>query len=249
MRKTSHRDAVEVIAGWIVGGAQQPGSALPTEPDICQRLGLSRTVVREAVKTLVAKGLLQAGPRVGTRVLPQRQWNVFDPDVIRWRLAAGVDADFVRDVIDVRLAIEPTAAALAAARADDADIARMDEALAAMAASVEGYGGWLDGDLAFHRSVLFAAHNQFFSGMMPLIEAILSVSFRQSVKSRDSARNSLPLHKAARDAIVRHDGEGAANAFRALILSARRDIETDLAIDGFVSGAGRQEQPARRSAA
>jgi DNA-binding FadR family transcriptional regulator len=242
MKRTNHRDAVDAIAGWIVGGAQTSGSALPTEPEICERLGVSRTVVREAVKTLIAKGLVTSGPRVGTRVQPVDRWNLFDPDVIGWRLAAGVDAAFIADVIELRLALEPMAASLAAARATPADIAALDEALARMARGLETAQGddksWLDGDLAFHGAILIAAHNPFLVALRPLVEAILRVSFHFSVTSVERAAASLPFHRAVRDAIAARDPVAAEARLKHLIESARADIDISLRPGDLVRGSG-----------
>ena len=98
---------------------------------------MSRTVVRESVKSLVAKGLIQTGPKVGTRVLPSAQWNWFDPDVIAWQERAGLTPEFIRDLQDLRLIVEPAAVKLAAVRATNADIAAMEEAFAGMKRAVE----------------------------------------------------------------------------------------------------------------
>jgi DNA-binding FadR family transcriptional regulator len=229
MKEVSHRRVVDAIAGWIVGGTYPPESSLPTEPEICTRLSCSRTTVREAVKALIAKGLLTTGPRVGTHVLAAERWNLFDPDVIGWRLQAGVDGTFIRDVVELRLALEPSAGALAAERAEAADIAALDSALAAMKAGsrrgASDLEGWLAGDFAFHKAVLAATHNQFFRGVTPLIEAILRVSFRFSITSTAVMRGSLPLHRGVRDAIALHDAVQAKVRLQALIESARRDIE------------------------
>ncbi|MCA3648782.1 MAG: FadR family transcriptional regulator, partial [Methylobacterium sp.] len=142
MRKVTsiHADCVAAIAGWITGGTYPPGTTLPIEPALCSELGVSRTVVREAVKTLVAKGLLTTGPRVGTRVQPKSSWNLYDPDVIDWRFAAGVDEDLLRDVIDLRLTFEPAGCEFAARRATSDDLARIEAAYADMAAAVDGQG-------------------------------------------------------------------------------------------------------------
>jgi DNA-binding FadR family transcriptional regulator len=229
MKEVSHRRVVDAIAGWIVGGTYPPGSSVPTEPDICALLSCSRTTVREAVKALIAKGLLTTGPRVGTRVLTPDRWNLFDPDVIGWRLLAGVDRTFIRDVVELRLALEPNAGALAAERAEDADIAALDAALVLMQVATRkgtsDLDGWLAGDFAFHRAVLAATHNQFFRGVTPLIEAILQVSFRFSITSAAVMRGSLPLHRGVRDAIADHDAAQAKARLQALIESARSDID------------------------
>jgi DNA-binding FadR family transcriptional regulator len=210
------------------------GEALPIEPDIAEALSVSRTVVREAVKTLAAKGMVRTGPRVGTRVRPEADWHLFDPQVIRWRAAGGVDVEFIRDIFAFRLAIEPAAAALAAEFATPADIARIEAAFAGMTEAVEGRGAYVDSDLMFHRAMLDASHNQFFSALKPLVSSVLTVSFRQSVKSRASARASLPRHMAVLDAVRRRDSADAERALRALIDSARLDIESDIARDDFL---------------
>jgi GntR family galactonate operon transcriptional repressor len=240
MNRTTHRGAVDAIAGWIVSGAHPPGSFLPTEPEIGARLSCSRTIVREAIKTLVAKGLLSSGPRVGTRVLSFDRWHLFDPDVIGWRLQAGVDRDFIRDAVEVRLALEPNAGALAAKRATLGDIAALDRALTELGNSVFGKAcdlpAWLEADFAFHKALLAAAHNQFFSGLTPLVEAVLRVSFHFSTASGQSARASLPLHVAVRDAIAARDAKKAHSSLCNLIERARRDIEAALPLHGPASG-------------
>lgn len=240
MRKVTsiHADCVAAIAGWITGGTYPPGETLPIEPTICAELGVSRTVVREAVKTLVAKGLLTTGPRVGTRVQPKSNWNLYDPDVIEWRFAAGVDDHLLRDIIDLRLTFEPAGCEFAALRADEADFARIDQAYHAMAHAVTGRGPYFAADIGFHTAILTAAHNQFFAALSPLITAILRVSMRLSVRNRAGAAASLPLHRAVADAIAARDAEGSRAAMRQLILGARVDIEQGGPVDpDFIAGA------------
>ena len=231
MASTPHlqRDTVGRIAQWIVGGRFRPGDTLPIETAMGSELAVSRTVIREALKALTAKGMVHTGPRVGTRVQPYAAWNLFDPDVVAWRLDAGVDAAFVRDLLELRLAIEPVAARLAARAATPADVAAIREAFAGMTASVDGRGNYLRNDLAFHTAVLNAAHNQFIAGLVPVFSGYLRVSFRLSVKSRTSARSSLPAHRRLLDAIAAHKPRVAEKAAAALIETARRDIEADIA--------------------
>lgn len=229
---TSLREsAIATVAGWIVGGRFRPGDTLPIESDLETELGVSRTVVREALRSLVAKGLVLTGPRVGTRVRPYAEWNLFDADVIAWRLDAGVDAAFVRDLLELRLAIEPTAARLAAGAADPADVAAIEDAYRRMGYSVEGRGNYLSSDLAFHTAILKAAHNQFITGLVPVFTGYLRVSFRLSVKNRTRARASLPAHLRLLRAIAAHKPAVAERAAIALIETARGDIEADIASD------------------
>jgi len=215
------------------------GSQLPTEADLCSAMGVSRTILREAVKTLSAKGMVVTGPRTGTRSMPPSSWNLLDPDVIRWRLAAGVNQVFIRDILELRLAIEPEAAALAARRAEPADLEALRTALEGMESAVlRGGGGYLDADLAFHETILAATHNQFVIALTPAIDALLRVSFSFSVKSRASARSSLPLHRAVYDAIANGGAEAAKRALGELIDAARKDIENDMARDDFLGAGG-----------
>lgn len=233
-RKSFHAAVVDQLAAMIIRGDDRVGLQLPTEPDLCASLGVSRTILREAVKTLSAKGMLITGPRTGTRAQPPSSWNLLDPDVIRWRLAAGVDESFVRDILELRFAIEPGAAALAARRASAEDIARLRDAYEAMAAAVLRGNGYLAADLAFHKTILALTGNQFFAALTPAIGALLSVSFTFSTKSREGARSSLPLHKSILEAIAAHDPHAAETAITALIISARNDIESDMTADDFL---------------
>ncbi len=222
--RSIHAQTVEKIASWITQRRYKAGENLPIEAAIGAELGVSRTVVREAVKTLAAKGLVTTGPRIGTRVRPVSTWNLFDHGVIAWRLAAGVDEAFVNDLIELRLAIEPVAAAGAAARADDVHRAEVADRIQLLAEAVEGRGEYLEADLAFHTAILMAAGNQFFVSLAPILGSVLKVSFMLSVTSREAIRASLPLHRAVADAILQRRPEAASQALRTLIEQARHDI-------------------------
>lgn len=225
-----HAQTVEKIAGWITKKRFAVGDNLPIEPAICAELGVSRTVVREAIKTLAAKGLVSTGPRIGTRVLPRSSWNLFDSRVIEWRVEAGIDETFINDLVDLRMAIEPAAAMLAATRGSQASRARLLERYSAMARAVDEADyrlAYLDADLAFHAEILHATGNQFFISLAPMIAAVLQVSFRLSVKGRAMTRQSLPDHRTIAEAIAAGDGPTAANTLRDLIGKARRDMAAE----------------------
>ena len=113
MIKNVHGGIVDLIGEAIVTGRYAVGSTLPPEPALCEELGVSRTVIREAVKSLIAKGLLVTGPKVGTRVLNEEQWNWFDPDVVIWQSRAGLSHEFLRDLQELRRLVEPAAVRLA----------------------------------------------------------------------------------------------------------------------------------------
>lgn len=220
--------AVDRIASWVVGGRYAPGQTLPVEAAIGAELAVSRTVVREALKTLSAKGMVVTGPRLGTRVRPRTEWNHFDPDVVHWRVDAGIDEAFVDDLVAFRRVIEPAAARLAAQAATPADVAGLREALAEMTRATEGKGSYLQADLDFHQRLLMATHNQFFAGMARVFTALLAVSFRLSVASLAGARSSLPAHKRVLDGIAARNGDAAAAAMQGLIDSAKEDLRERL---------------------
>jgi len=223
MLRTRHQDAVEKIAGWILGGRFATDSVLPTEDEIGGELGVSRTVVREAMRTLVAKGMVDVRRRHGTRVRPVDAWSLFDPQVVAWRLANGPTRDFIDDLIRFRLGIEPYAAGLAAENMAF-PVATLEDAFSRMAAAVEGRGDYHEADLDFHETIILGADNQFLRQLIPLMANTLRVSFRLSVISMETARGSLPMHRAVADAIVAHDAGKARKALTRLIEAARDDI-------------------------
>ncbi len=226
--KNVHGNTVDRIGGDIVAGRYTPGSAIPPEPLLCEELGVSRTVVREAVKSLVAKGLVSTGPKVGTRVLPADQWNWFDADVIVWQTRVGLSRDFLRDLQDLRRAVEPAAVRLAAERATPEDIAGMEAAYALMKHAIEFGGAYVTPDLRFHQGLIAASHNRMLVQMSRALAALLRTSFEISTRRKDGPASSLPLHRAVLDAVIARKPEQAEKAIRVLIDGAREDIETVL---------------------
>jgi DNA-binding FadR family transcriptional regulator len=209
----------------IVAGLYPPGSAVPPEPTLCETFGVSRTVVREAVKSLVAKGLVVTGPKVGTRVLPAEQWNWFDPDVVAWHTRNGLTRDFLRDLQELRRLVEPAAMRLAAERATPADVAGVEAAYAGMKKAIEQGGDYVTHDLAFHQGLLRACHNRMVVQMSKALSALLRTSFEISTGKPDGPAQSLPLHRAVLDAVIARDAVRAERACTVLIDGAQRDIE------------------------
>ena len=232
--QTFHGHIRDRLGEAIVAGLHPPGSALPPEPQLCAALGVSRTVVREAGKSLAAKGLVSIGPKVGTRVRPAAQWNWFDPEVVAWQTQAGLTSEFLHDVQELRRVVEPAAVRLAAARATSDDLAELEEALAGMTRAV-GDGGSHDSgdyvghDLRFHQTLLAASHNRMMVQMAKALAALLRTSFEVSTTQPGRAASSLPLHRAILDALHARDAERAERASITLIDSARDDIESALA--------------------
>lgn len=226
--KNVHGSIVDLLGEAIVSGRYAVGAALPPEPALGEELGVSRTVVREAVKSLIAKGLVTTGPKVGTRVQPEDQWNWFDPDVITWRSRAGITPEFLRDLQDLRQIVEPSALRLAAERATPGDIAELEEAFAGMSRAARGQGDYVLHDLRFHQVLLRAGRNRLLLHMNKALSALLRTSFELST-NKESVLRSLPRHRAVLDAVIAHDPDAAESAVRVLIDEANRDIEAMLA--------------------
>lgn len=229
MIKNVHGNTVDHLGEAIVAGRYAVGTSIPPEPLLGEELGVSRTVVREAVKSLIAKGLITTGPKVGTRVLSEDHWNWFDPDVIIWQSKAGLTREFLRDLQDLRRVVEPAALRLAAERATPEDIAEIELAYAGMKRAVEEGGDYVTYDLRFHQGLLRASRNRMLVQMSKALGALLRTSFEISTRRKDGPLNSLPLHREVLDAVIAHDADRAEKAITCLIDGARKDIEEVLA--------------------
>ena len=188
----------------------------PTEADLAKQHGVSRSVTREAVKMLTAKGLLTARPRKGTTVQPSSHWNLFDPDVLRWLLERKFSLELLRQFTELRIAIEPAAAALAARAASATGLEVIAAGYRRMEAAEAGEDDPLEADIAFHVSILAASANPFYVQFKDVVETALrtSIRFTNRFKGRTA---SLPQHREVLTAIERRDAEGAQASMMALI--------------------------------
>lgn len=225
MIKNVHGNTLDFLGEAVVSGRYLPGTSLPPEPMLGESLGVSRTVVREAVKSLIAKGLVTTGPKVGTRVQSEEHWNWFDPDVIAWQSKAGLTREFLRDLQELRRVVEPAAVRLAAERATDADIAEIEEAFAGMKRAVEHGGDYVTHDLRFHQGLIRACRNRLLIHMSKALGALLRTSFELSTRKQGGSKRSLPLHRAVLDAVIEHDPAKAEKAILILIDGASKDIQ------------------------
>ena len=199
----------------IVTGAYDRVS-FPTEAELATQNGVSRSVTREAVKMLTAKGLLSARPRQGTVIQPPSTWNLFDTDVLRWLLERKFSLELLSQFSQLRVAIEPEAAALAVRFATDADRAAVLTGFERMQAADDGTDDPLEADIAFHVAILQASHNPFYAQFRGVVETALrtSIRFTNRIKGRTS---SLSDHGAVAQAIAAGDAEAARVAMRKLI--------------------------------
>jgi DNA-binding FadR family transcriptional regulator len=202
----------------VVSGKYSKRNPFFFEADLCRQYGASRPVLREAVKMLTAKGLLRARPRLGTWVQPQESWNLLDPDVLHWLLEREPWLDLLVESTQVRLAIEPAAAALAARVAPRAEKAAIQQALARMIAAERGDDDPLESDIAFHIAILEASGSRFFVQLRELVRTALRFSIRISNRRKGGVRLAgVADHKKIADAIIAGAPEAAANSMRALI--------------------------------
>jgi len=172
----------------IVRGDFAPGQSLPPELKLCEMLGVSRTTMREAIRSLVAKGLINSKPKLGTRVRDPHSWNHLDPDVFRWRVEVTDIESYLAKMFQLRHAIEPTASALAAVHADDSDHQRLKSDFQAMVDAGDDNDAWVLADLAFHKSIYLATHNEFFWPIGELFGLGLKQMFRIAALGSHRAR-------------------------------------------------------------
>lgn len=188
----------------------------PTEGEIARSHGVSRSVTREAVKMLTAKGLVSARPRQGTIVEPASAWNLFDADVLGWMLERKFSVELLRHFNQLRIAIEPEAAALAALHHDADDLRRIEEGLARMRAAEAGRDDPLESDIAFHVAILRASKNPFYAQFRSTVAAALQTSIRFTNRIKGRAA-SVADHAAVADAIAIRNPDAARTAMAGII--------------------------------
>jgi len=219
-----HQSIARQLGTAILTGRYAPGDNLGGEIEASERLGISRTAYREAIRILIAKGLIESRPKAGTHVLPRRRWNVLDPDMLAWMFAQRPDESFVRDLFELRAIIEPEAAALAALRAEPVHLEGMAAALEGMRvhglAAPEGQAA----DQDFHSSMLDGAGNAALTSLVGSVGAAVrwTTHFKQSISP--SPRDPVAEHEAVYLAIVERDPARAREAMAELLRLARGDL-------------------------
>jgi DNA-binding FadR family transcriptional regulator len=218
--RTMHGQVVEWLGRRIVSGELSDGSQLPNEADLAAQLKVSRGGVREAVKALAAKGLVEPRPRLGTRVLPRDRWNLMDREVIDWHGDAATP-EFLDDLLELRLMVEPGAAQLAAERASDQQVATLEDAYEGMAEHAprlpEAARAFVDADLTFHLTLLRASGNQLIEQLGRLLETSLHHGLEASSHAPGGVSATLPMHRAVLLAVRGRRPVAAARAMRKLI--------------------------------
>ncbi len=219
-RRPRHALTAGALGRRIVGGALAPGAVLPNADLLAREYQVSRPALREAIKLLAGKGLLEMAPRRGTVVRPKTSWNRLDDDVMSWETGEAPSPTFIRDLFELRRMIEPEAAALAAMRASGDGIAAIERALMAMSEADAGSSESIQADLAFHRAILIHSCNEFLATFAPAIEAYLTATFNVQRRSRGPNPNILKEHGAIYRAIRDRDPGAAREATLALLTPA-----------------------------
>ena len=210
----------------IVAGRYAAGERLPTEDELARKLRISRPSVREGLKALARKGLVESRTRRGTIALGRERWDAFDADVLRWGAASPPDHASLLSLIELRSILEPAAARLAASRATPAQILDIERAYQGMVDSLpDDIDACHHHDLAFHRSIFAACGNTFLRRSYDAIGALLLTLFRASTEARESYENSLAEHGAVAIAIRRRLPDDAENAMHKLLGGTVRDLE------------------------
>ena len=226
-RRGLHGAVVHEIGVRIVNGGLKPGDTLP-DNGFLDEAEVSRTVEREAIKVLAAKGLVESRPKVGTRVRPRRDWNLLDPDLLAWQIEAGPDPRFLEQALELRRIIEPAAARLAAERATDEQIAELYEAYEAMAAAGDDLDAFMEPDLRFHRLLLEAGQNELLEHMNEIFTAVLHTIFAYSSSSSRAYPSAARRHRAIVKAIEARDPDAAEQGVLRLIDDTKKNLASAL---------------------
>ena len=216
----------------ILAGKYAPGDVLPGEVAAAEELEVSRGAYREAMQVLAAKGLVESRPKTGTKVLPRERWNLLDPEVLAWAFAGEPDARLVRSLFELRLVIEPAAAAFAAQRRTSAQLRQMREALGLMRrhslATEEGRVA----DREFHDALLQATMNDALIAISASIGSAVSLTTTYKQRTHKLPRDPIPDHARVLDAVADGDAEAAAAAMRVLVELALEDTNVVMAARG-----------------
>ncbi len=231
--KSMHGRIVSELGLAIVSGELQPGDRLPPEPQLLERYEVSRPVLREAVRVLVAKGLVVSRQRAGALVRPRNEWHLLDPDVLYWLIQTKPQQEFLNTLMEVRRIFEPAAAALAARAATEDQLQQIEAAFAGMEAATD-VEELLEPDLAFHRRIAEATGND----LIAYIGNMLSLALRESIVLSSQLPNthelSLPRHKAILTAIRDRDPLAARQATLVQLQETGDDLSSVLSTQGIV---------------
>ena len=223
-----HQALARELGMAILSGKHQPGDNLGGEIEEALALGVSRTAYREAIRILIAKGLLDSRPKAGTSITPRHRWNLLDPDILAWMFMGEPDPRFIRDLFELRGIIEPAATALAAERRTDEQLSAMEEALSDMRRwglkTEQGQAA----DRQFHRAILEATANETLISLAGSVGAAVQWTTHFKQRARKKPRDPVPEHAALYEAIAAQDASLAHQTMVHLLKLALEDMKLSL---------------------
>jgi len=222
--RSLHGQVAHRIGAQILHGELAPGQYLPNEAQLSEELKVSRTALREAIKVLAAKGLLESRPKTGTRVRSRENWNMLDPDILSWLFANGPNAAASEMLFEIREIFEPSAAAMAALRASPEQVERLRLAYEAMENAEDDLEASVSADLRFHQLLLASTGNELLISLGSMIETALAANFKASSSRPEAQLIALPKHKAVLEAIAAGDAAAAHAAVVDLLVDARQGV-------------------------
>ena len=224
IQRDLHGRVAYLLATGILRGDYAPETILPREAELMSSFGVSRTVLREALRTLTSKGLVESRPKVGTRVRPRHAWNLLDADLLDWYSQVAPPLSFALKLQEMREMVEPYAAELAARAHTSETLVALERAHAAMV-SARTVDEWVRADLGFHLGILAACSNELLMPLGPLIGRTLEAQLLLNAKRAEVFNASLDEHSAVFEAIRQRDADGARRAMAELLGTTRRRIE------------------------
>ena len=232
MRRKLYEYVVEELGHRIIGGTYQPGDTLPNEDALCREFDVSRGVLREATKVLIQKGLIRLRPKVGTQVQSRKHWNLFDADVLIWKLEMGDKFEFLKNVSEVRRILESEAAKFAAERAGEEDILEIQSCYEDMEEALRSetkydYEQYLEIDMTFHSAILEACHNELLAQIGYTMRQAVHTARQMDIRDIEIQRDSLAFHSAMLTAIINRDPDAAYQAAQELFDQVWRYMPND----------------------
>jgi GntR family transcriptional regulator, galactonate operon transcriptional repressor len=228
-RANLHDHIVDALGARIVRGEFRENAVLPNEPALASELGVGRNALREAVKVLVSKGLVEVRPKTGTRVLARERWNLLDREVLGWMIPSGQQMQHAMGLVEFRLIFEPKASYLAAIRATKEE----REAILSTCEDLEACLGkpldlMSEIDLRFHRAILRASHNDVLVHLGSLIEALMKIQVVATSQDQAELAAGVQQHRDLANAIVCGNANAAEGASRILVMAPYRRLSDSL---------------------
>lgn len=222
--KALHARIAHEVGRRIASGQIGEGQLLPREMELQEEFSAGRQAVREALKVLAAKGMIVARKRAGTSVRARSAWNMLDPDVLAWHPPHSLPASILRDLVEMRRLIEPSAAALAAQRATAQDVDRIGAALSQMNLNVDHPQEFYRADIDFHLAIFAASGNSLIDRLSTILKPLLEASFRLQSEANTSFDKGFEFHAAVFEAISSRDGNMARTAMERLLDRAITEV-------------------------